>query len=86
MYTLGLETDVLPYDYWQEFAKEPNPDFVPLLWTENLTNEEINKLVQLAQRRFYFRPKYVLRHLSQVRSLGEFRAKARAGFRVVFGW
>ena len=48
-----------------------------------LTREEIQQLRQLAFRRFYSRPSFLLRRLRQVRSLREIRAATR-GLRSLF--
>lgn len=82
LYEMGLKEKLFE-DYWRDFAKAPTGDFVPSVWEENLSREELFKTVNDAYRSFYTRPGYVLRKVAEVRSLGEFRRKAAAFFKLV---
>ena len=82
LYQLGLEKGVIKEDYWREFARNPSPDFETPYWQENLTREELIELINLAYKKFYVRPKYILKSAMKVRSLEEFKRKAKAGLRV----
>lgn len=83
LYRLGLEKGLYQKDYWAEFARNPTKDFVPELWTENLSREELIKYMFLLYRRFYRRPRYLLRRVLKVRSARELRVKARAGLKLL---
>ena len=83
IYFDGLASGQLPHDYWREFAANPTQDFVPLLWEEVLTRDELWELLQFAYRSFYGRPSYLLRQALKVRSLGELWRKARAGVKLL---
>ncbi len=83
LYRLGLDTGVLPYDYWREYARNPSPDFVPPLWEEHLKQEQLYALLSKAYRAFYFRPQYLLRQTLRVRSLREFLRKAKVGLKML---
>lgn len=82
LYHMGLEKGIIKKDYWKEFAENPSTDFVPELWEENLSRKELLELLKHAYKRFYIRPKYVLKRILQVRSFKEFRRKAKAGLKV----
>jgi len=79
LYRMGLDSKVLPYDYWLEFSKNPTSDFKPLIWEENLSRQELIELLKKAYRSFYFRPLYIIKRILKVSSLKEFRSKAKAG-------
>lgn len=83
LYRLGLESRVLEYDYWKEFSENPETDFTPQVWEENLTKNELLDLLNLAYRRFYIRPQYIIRELMKIKSLSEFRKKLKAGLKVI---
>lgn len=83
LYRKGLERKILKHDYWKEFAENPRTDFVPELWEENLTREELVKLSKFAYKSFYMRPMYVLERLFEVKSWQEFKRKVRVGFRLL---
>ena len=68
IYDRGVESGVLPGDYWREFAAHPDKNFKTPLWEEILREEDIIALHRAAYRRFYFRPAYVLQRLRSARS------------------
>ena len=83
LYRLGLETGVFKQDYWRDFARNPTADFVPAVWEDKLTREQMIGYMMTLYRKFYMRPRVLARHFSRLRSLREFRAKAGAGFRLL---
>jgi anaerobic magnesium-protoporphyrin IX monomethyl ester cyclase len=83
LYQEGLESGIIPSDVWREFAADPKPDFIPPIWPENFTREELQKIVADSYKRFYLRPRYLVRRLMRLRSLAEFKRKAKAGLSVL---
>jgi anaerobic magnesium-protoporphyrin IX monomethyl ester cyclase len=79
----GLRDGVLDLDPWTTFMREPDAAFKAQVWDEYFTREELRDLLDLAYRRFYWRPKFVVRNLFQVRNLTDFRRKATAGLRML---
>lgn len=79
LYRQGLQSGILKSDCWREFAKDPKLDFVPALWEENLSRDELISLLKQTYKSFYTRPGYVLRQTLKVRSWSEFKRKAKAG-------
>lgn len=75
MYERGLKEGRYT-DYWREFAKNPTPDFKMKLWNES-TRDEMVKIMEHGYRSFYYRPQYILKQLSKVRSISEFTRKAK---------
>lgn len=83
LYRLGVEKGLYEKDYWREFAAKPVPGFVPELWTEQLTREEIVGYMFELYRRFYRQPSYVLRRLASVRSPRQLMKYAKAGLKIL---
>ena len=83
LYLMELERGIIKNDCWRDFAKTPSVEFQTPYCEENLSKEELIELLNFAYKRFYVRPKYIIRSISKVRSLGEFRKKAKAGLKVV---
>ncbi|MBU1006940.1 MAG: B12-binding domain-containing radical SAM protein [Candidatus Omnitrophica bacterium] len=83
LYYLGLERGILKKDYWKEFASSPDKGFVPEIWEENLSKEELSGLLKFAYKRFYTRPGYIIKELFKVRSIGELLRKLKAGLNVI---
>jgi len=85
IYYDGLAEGLYDHDFWREFAADPRPDFSPLSWTENFTQDQLQGFLQEAYRRFYCRPGYVLKRILRVRSVGELLRKGRLGFKMLRG-
>ena len=82
IYHDGLAKGIIKMDYWRNFAADPRPGFVAPHWDEMFTKDELNYLLVKGYRSFYLNLLYVLRRILKVRSLGEFKKKAMAGFKV----
>lgn len=82
LYTMGLQKGILKNDYWKEFARAPDANFVPKLWEESLTEDQLRKLLARAYKDFYSQPRLLWRQLLSVKSFKELRAKLRMGIRL----
>lgn len=60
---------------WEKWALNPTPDFYIDRWTEFMTNEELTKLHKEIYKKFYFRPRYILKSILALRSWHEFKSK-----------
>ncbi|MFH1739969.1 MAG: radical SAM protein [bacterium] len=83
LYRRALDTGLYEKDFWRDFARDPRPDFVPRVWDEILSREQLIELMRKGYRRFYTRPGYLLKSLLAVRSWKEFQRKAKAGLRLL---
>jgi len=83
IYTLGLKEKILPYDFWQKFAENPQSDFVPEVWEEKLSREELFSLFKKAYHSFYLRPGYIFNKILKLKSTKELFTKAKAAFGVL---
>jgi radical SAM superfamily enzyme YgiQ (UPF0313 family) len=79
LYERMLRAGIVPYDYWQEFAENPREGFRVKFWNPDFEEEELREIQQYGHRKFYGRPRFVLRELGRVRSLVDFRRKAAMG-------
>ncbi len=82
IYEQGLREGVFPLDHWREFAANPAPGFSPPYWNEILSDRELQELLQLAYKKFYTRPSYLLKKTLQVRSIRELKTKFKAGMKI----
>ena len=82
---MGFEKGLYSDDYWRDFARNPREDFVPQVWDEVLSREELISLMQRFYRRFYMRPSYVMERIYNLRSVGELKRKAKMGLRLWSG-
>jgi len=78
IYEQGLRSGVFPNDVWREYVKKPDKNFC-LVWDEILTREELLELHALAHKKFFFRPRIMLKTLLRIRSLSELLRKVKGG-------
>jgi len=83
LYRMGFEKGVLKEDYWREFARNPVKGFIPNVWDEFLSRDELIEMLHRGYKGFYLRPGYVWRRLIGLRSFSDFKSKARAGLKVL---
>jgi len=83
LYFEAMEKGIIKDDVWRNFAKNPSPNFVPPIWGENFSRDELFKIVAQAYKEFYTRPAYIVRELSKVHSFPEFFRKVKAGLKVI---
>lgn len=65
---------------WIDFSLHPTTDFTIDYWTEYMSSYELGKLQKESYRRFYMRPRYILRSALSVRSFYEFKTKVKGFF------
>jgi len=83
MYDEARAEGIITTDYWGDYARSPVPDFMPPQLVENLVDRRtLLKMRDEAVRRFYFRPRFILKELASLRSASEFVRKARMGMQL----
>ncbi len=83
LYDEGLRDGVLDVEPWYAFMRRPTEDFKAQVWDEHFTRAELREMLELAYRRFYWRPTFIARNLTQIRSPKDFMRKATAGLRML---
>jgi radical SAM superfamily enzyme YgiQ (UPF0313 family) len=79
MYKEGLERGILSPNFWLDYIKNPKKESYIEYWEEHLTKEQIQALMNKTYALFYFDPRYILKRLSDIKSLPEFVIKAKVG-------
>jgi radical SAM superfamily enzyme YgiQ (UPF0313 family) len=82
LYAKGLDSGLLPRDYWKAYAENPTSEFVPMYWNENFDDEELVKILRDFYRRFYIRPRYLMRSVLGIKSLGDLKTKISTGLSI----
>ena len=83
VYADALERGLIKKDVWKEFAERPVHDFQIPIYEENFTRDELLKLLSKCNRRFYFRPSYIVREIFKKRSFVQFYREGRAAMRLL---
>ncbi|MEZ5054307.1 MAG: radical SAM protein [Chitinophagales bacterium] len=68
---------------WERFALNPTHDFRVEYWTQYLSAQDLVRIQRASYRRFYFRPKYVLKSIKNTKSWHEFKSKAKGVLKVL---
>ena len=76
VYDQAVEKGMIDGSRWPEFCLKPYKRMTVDHWTEFLSVEEMSDLHKALYKKFYFRPKFVLRSIFETRSIQEFRIKA----------
>ena len=83
LYDEGQRDGVLDVEPWFAFMRAPTEDFKAQVWDEHFTRAELREMLELAYRRFYWRPTFIARNVTQIRSPKDFMRKATAGLRML---
>ncbi len=83
IYAMALEQGIISHDVWKEYAANPTIDFQPPFWSEYFSLHELRELTKNGYRQFYLRPGHVARQIAGIRSMAEFKKKARAAMTII---
>lgn len=83
LYDEGQRDGVLDVEPWMQFMRAPNEAFKAQVWDEHFTRAELREMLDIAYKKFYWRPKFVARNITQIQSPRDFMRKATAGFRML---
>ena len=82
VYDEGVSKGLLDPQHWERFLENPTQDFHPQVWTEFFSAQELAQFSEAAFKRFYIRPKQMLRKLMELRSFQDFGRKLKAGWEI----
>ncbi|MCD4782934.1 MAG: B12-binding domain-containing radical SAM protein [Candidatus Eremiobacteraeota bacterium] len=83
VYEEGVERGLIDPCVWENFVTNPSPDFHPQVWTEFMTREQLEELLDLAYKKFYRRPGYMFKRLLEIKSGQELWRKIKAGLNII---
>jgi anaerobic magnesium-protoporphyrin IX monomethyl ester cyclase len=84
IYSLGARRGVIDPNIWEDFVHCPNVNFEAPLWTEYLKKDELADLLYLAYRKFYLRPRFILRNLLSARTSSAVKRMFNGGLKIMF--
>ncbi|MGE5502852.1 MAG: B12-binding domain-containing radical SAM protein [Actinomycetota bacterium] len=77
LYDQAVAKGLVDPERWRRWVSDPQPGFAVDHWEEHLDVATLVKLQKQAYRKFYFRPRYILRSLRQTGSMYELLSKAK---------
>lgn len=83
LYKLAISRGIILSDVWKEFSQLPKVSFVPPLWTEYLSREELLDKLKSSYKRFYLSPWFMFREIFKIRSFRELLVKIRAALQLL---
>ena len=80
----GASLGLYPADCWDKLMRDPLCGVkVPVCWEEHLTREQLLEALKRCHRRFYFRPRFVLRQALALQSAHELKRLTNAAISLV---
>lgn len=80
-YEQALKNGVIKKDYWYEYLRDPSKPIVDYWWPEH-DKKILSKLNYLAFRKFYFRPRYIIKSVFRKQSLQQKFWQAKAAIKL----
>ncbi len=84
LYQKMLDAGEIKNDYWLEFAKKPDCNFKTPFASQIFNTQELRRMQNEIQKKFYFSPSVILKELLRTKNLGQFVAKGKMAFSVLF--
>ena len=75
LYKQAVAEGIIEDKLWEKFALNPTREFRVAHWDKHMTPKQLFTLRREAYRRFYLRPKYIFRSITQTRTLHELFVK-----------
>jgi radical SAM superfamily enzyme YgiQ (UPF0313 family) len=82
---VALEKGWVVKSKYKKMLKELDPSKSALLSYPHLSNKDLERLTKMANRRFYLRPKRILRQLGRIKSLKDLLDTIKGGYQLVKG-
>lgn len=79
----GVKEGLWDKDLWLNYVLNPTPDFVAPLWENNISREELDRLVKKGLSSFYLRPKYILQRIRNIHSFEEIKKYFFGGLKLI---
>ncbi len=84
IFDYGVKTDQIREDYWKRFIQGLETDGAPSLTKETLSEKIIDENIKLADRKFYFRPIFILKKIMAIKNLNHLIKQAKLAFALFF--
>jgi anaerobic magnesium-protoporphyrin IX monomethyl ester cyclase len=68
LFDWGIKEKYIASDYWEKFIRGEEKNGAPAIDARQLPEKTVDRYIKLANKRFYMRPKYILRKLLAIRS------------------
>jgi len=84
LFGYGIQNGQIKSDYWRKYLLGEEINGAPAFSTPELPEELVDEYVKRADRRFYFRFKFILKKLLGIKSLGHLISQAKIGYALIF--
>lgn len=80
----ALKLGIAQEGHWENFSLDPlNYKFRVEHWTESISEKQLIELQKESYKKFYFRPKYILRSITSLRSFHELKSKFKGALTIL---
>jgi len=84
LYGKLMEDGVIDRDYWLAFASNPDPSFKTPFASQLYSAEELRRMQNTIQKKFYLNPRIILHEILKTRGLKQFIAKSQMALKMLF--
>lgn len=84
LYSRELKKKALPDDIWQEFARQPKPDFKAPLANNRYTQNELRRFQSRLAARFYFTFDNILCRVKEAKNFGQIKRYSKIAYNILF--
>jgi len=84
LFEQGVEKGLVEKDFWRNFAKNPDSNLSPPVWTEHMDKKNLFALLFQAYRSFYWRPAILIKQLFAGGGLAGFLRRLKIGVSMLF--
>lgn len=83
-YKMALDDGIIESDYWHEYVKNPS-EKIKYYWWPLHNKEVLDKLNFDGFKKFYYRPRYLLKAIFRKQSLAQKIWQIKSALRITFG-
>jgi radical SAM superfamily enzyme YgiQ (UPF0313 family) len=84
LYGKLMEEGVITHDYWLDFARKPDPSFKTPFASQLYSAEELRRMQNTIQKKFYLNPRIILHEILKTRGLKQLTAKSLMALKMLF--
>lgn len=85
LFEWAVSENLIDKDYWDLFFQGKVKNTAPAISTKGLPESEVDMFIRRANKQFYFRPGFIARRLSKIRSFSQLQRQAVMARSLLFG-
>lgn len=84
LFDWGVENGYIAKNYWENFLLGEEKNGAPSISTAMLPGKLVDQYIKKAERKFYFRPNFIIKKIFAIKSFGHLINQIKIGFALMF--